>query len=182
MGGLNGVALLIESIYDSLTVFVLLPITLFILMGEVMFRSGIAIQMIDTIDKWMGRLPGRLALLAVASGTVLSTLSGASIGSTAMLGSTLAPSMETRGYHKSMVLGPILGSGGLAIMIPPSGLGVILAVLANVSVGKLLIAIILPGLMMAIMYSGYIVCRCTINPSLAPSYEVTPTPIGNGLC
>ena len=181
MGGLNGVSLLIESIYDSLTVFVLLPITLFILMGEVMFRSGVAIQMIDTIDKWMGRLPGRLSLLAVASGTVLSTLSGASIGSTAMLGGTLAPSMEARGYHKSMVLGPILGSGGLAIMIPPSGLGVILAVLANVSVGKLLIAIILPGLMMAIMYSGYIVIRCTINPKLAPSYDVTPTPIGKRL-
>ncbi|HEU5018462.1 MAG TPA: TRAP transporter large permease subunit [Pseudolabrys sp.] len=177
MGGASGVELLIDSIYNSLTVFVLLPITLFILMGEVMFRSGIAMQMIDTIDQWMGRLPGRMSLLAVASGAVLATLSGASIGSTAMLGSTLAPSMEKRGYRKPMILGPILGSGGLAIMIPPSGLGVILAVLANVSVGKLLIAIIIPGILMALMYSAYIVSRCTLDPSLAPSYEVKRTPV-----
>jgi TRAP-type C4-dicarboxylate transport system permease large subunit len=91
-------------------------------------------------------VPGRLSLLAVGSGTLLASLSGASIGTTAMLGATLAPEMERRGYHKSMSLGPLLGSGGLAIMIPPSGLGVILAVLAKVSVGKLLIAIVLPGL------------------------------------
>jgi len=172
MGGSVALDQLIESIYGSVTVFVLLPITLFILMGEVMFRSGVAGRMIDTLDTWLGNVPGRLSLLAVGSGTLLASLSGASIGTTAMLGATLAPEMERRGYHKSMSIGPLLGSGGLAIMIPPSGLGVILAVLAKVSVGKLLIAIILPGLLMAILYIGYIVVRCRLNPSLAPSYTV----------
>src|SRR5688572_1738617 len=86
--GEAGLELMIDSIYGSLTVFTLLPITLFILMGEVLFRSGIALKMIDTIDQWLGNLPGRLSLLAVASGTLLATLSGASIGTTAMLGST----------------------------------------------------------------------------------------------
>ena len=71
-----GLEQLILSIYTSVTTFVLLPIPLFILMGEVMFHSGIAVHMIDTLDKWLGRLPGRLGLLAVASGTVLSTLTG----------------------------------------------------------------------------------------------------------
>ena len=177
MGGMVALDQLIESIYGSVTVFVLLPITLFVLMGEVMFRSGVAGRMIDALDTWLGNLPGRLSLLAVGSGTLLASLSGASIGTTAMLGSTLAPEMERRGYHKSMSLGPLLGSGGLAIMIPPSGLGVILAVLANVSVGKLLIAIVLPGLVMAVLYISYIVVRCWLSPELAPSYAVKAVPM-----
>ena len=177
MGGMVALDQLIESMYGSVTVFVLLPITLFVLMGEVMFRSGVAGRMIDALDTWLGNLPGRLSLLAVGSGTLLASLSGASIGTTAMLGSTLAPEMERRGYHKSMSIGPLLGSGGLAIMIPPSGLGVILAVLANVSVGKLLIAIVLPGLVMATLYFTYIVVRCWLSPALAPSYAVESVPM-----
>ena len=175
--GEPGLELMIDSIYGSLTVFVLLPITLFILMGEVMFRSGIAMRMIDTVDKWMGNVPGRLALLAVGSGTLLATLSGASIGATAMLGGTLTPAMEARGYKPKMSIGPLLGSGGLAIMIPPSALGVILAVIASVSVGKLLIAIIVPGLLLAISYVVYIVGACILDPSAAPAFHVAPTPI-----
>jgi tripartite ATP-independent transporter DctM subunit len=172
MGGVAGLEQMVVSVYDSLTVFVLLPITMFVLMGEVMFRSGVAHNMIDAIDKWLGRTPGRLSLLAVASGTVMSALSGASIGTTAMLGATLGPEMEKRGYHRSMSIGPIIGSGGLAIMIPPSSLGVILAVLAQVSVGKLLVAIIVPGLIMAALYFTYVILRCALNPRLTPQYDV----------
>ena len=172
-----GLELLIDSMYGSLSVFVLLPITLFILMGEVLFRSGIAMQMVDTLDKWLGRLPGRLALLAVGSGTLLATLSGASIGTTAMLARTLSPAMEARGYKKTMSIGPLLGSGGLAIMIPPSALGVILAVIASVSVGKLLIAIVIPGFLLALSYVVYVVGACSLDPSLAPRYQVAPTPL-----
>lgn len=181
MGGAAGLEQLVVSVYDSLTVFVLLPITLFILMGEVMFRSGVAQNMVDAIDKWLGRMPGRLSLLAVASGTVMSALSGASIGTTAMLGATLGPEMEKRGYHRSMSIGPIIGSGGLAIMIPPSSLGVILAVLAQISVGKFLIAIILPGLVMATLYFVYVVGRCSLNPRLTPAYDVARVPLSSKL-
>jgi tripartite ATP-independent transporter DctM subunit len=176
--GRAGLELMVDGIYGSLTVFTLLPITLFILMGEVLFRSGIAFKMIDTIDQWLGNLPGRLSLLAVASGTLLATLSGASIGTTAMLGSALMPTMMERGYKKTMIIGPIVGSGGLAIMIPPSALGVILAVLAQVSIGKLLIAIIIPGLLLAISYCVYIVGRCALDPSLAPRYRQDRMPLG----
>ena len=101
MGGEAGLEQMVNSAYGSLTVFVLLPITLFVLMGEVMFRAGVAARMIDALDKWLGNLPGRLSLLAVASGTVLASLSGASIGTTAMLGATLAPELEIAGLQEA---------------------------------------------------------------------------------
>jgi len=176
-GGEAGLEQFIVSIRSSVTSFTILPLPLFILMGEVMFHSGIAPLMIDTLDKWVGRLPGRLAFMAVGAGTLFSILTGSSMSSVAMLGSTLVPETEKRGYKKSMSLGPILGSGGLAMMIPPSGLAVLLAALAEVSVGKLLIAIIFPGLLMAILYATYIIVRCYLQPSIAPPYEVLPTPL-----
>lgn len=110
--------------------------------------------------------------MAVMSGTLFSTLSGSSMASTAMLGSVLVPEMERRGYKKPMSLGPILGSGGLAIMIPPSALGVVLASLARISVGELLIAIIIPGFIMAVLYMAYVMIRSMIQPHLAPPYDV----------
>ncbi len=177
MGGTAGLRQMINSAYGGVTVFTLLPITLFILMGELLFRSGVATKMIDALDRWIGNLPGRLSLLAVFSGAMTASLSGASIGSTAMLGATLVPHMHKRGYHPSMSVGPILGSGGLAIMIPPSGLAVILAVLANVSVGKLLLAIILPGLVMGALYGAYVFFRSILQPELAPRYENEYTPL-----
>jgi tripartite ATP-independent transporter DctM subunit len=130
--------------------------------------------MIDAMDKWLGRLPGRLGLLAVASGTLFSTFTGTSLATTAMLGEVLTPEMEARGYKKSMSLGPILGSGGLAMMIPPSGLAVFLGVVGEISIGKILIAIIIPGLLMAVLYATYIIIRCYLQPSIAPPYKVPP--------
>lgn len=178
-GGKIGLYGMVLSIFSSVTVFSLLPVPLFILMGEVLFHSGIAFKAIDVLDKWMGRLPGRLALLAVASGAILSTLSGSSMGTTAMLGSILTPEMERRGYKKPLSLGPILGSGGLAIMIPPSALAVILASLAQISVGQLLMAGVFPGLLMAFLYGSYIILRAMLQPSMAPPYEPSSAPLSD---
>ncbi|MFC2013767.1 TRAP transporter large permease subunit [Chloroflexota bacterium] len=172
-GGTAGLEQLILSLLQSLNRFSLVPLPLFILMGEVMFLSGIAPLMMDAMDGWLGRLPGRLSLEAVAGGTLFATLSGASMASVAMLGSVLVPEMEKRGYKKPMTLGPILGSGGLAIMIPPSALAILLGALGEISIGKLLIAIIIPGLIMATLYAIYIVGRCFLQPHLAPAYVVT---------
>ena len=176
-GGSVGLSQLILSIYNSVTSFALIPVPLFVLMGEVMFHSGVAPRMMDVLDKWLGRIPGRLSLLAVGGGTIFATLTGSAMAGAAMLGSVLVPEMEARGYKKSMTIGPILGSGGLAIMIPPSALGVLLAGLALFSVGQFLVAIILPGLLMAILYAGYILVRCTVQPHLAPSYEMKHFPL-----
>ena len=174
-GGTPGLQLLINNIFESVTIFTLLPVPLFILMGEVMYHSGLVVHLLDSIDKWLGRLPGRLGLLAVIGGAILSCLTGASMGSTAMLGSTLVPEMEKRGYKKPMSLGPILGSGGLAIMIPPSSLAVLLGAIGEISIGKILIAIIIPGLVMAALYAIYIIGRSWLQPEIAPTYEVSPT-------
>ena len=175
--GSLGLEQLITSIYSSLNTFILLPVPLFVLMGEVMFHSGIAPVLIETLDKWIGRIPGRLSLLAVAVGTLFSTLTGTSLASVAMLGSSMVPEMEKRGYKKPMSLGPILGSGGLAMMIPPSALAVLCGAIAEISIGKILIAIILPGLLMAVVYALYIIVRCLLHPDLAPAYDVDPTPV-----
>ena len=173
-GGEIGLEQLVWGLFRSVSRFTLLPLPLFILMGEMVFHSGVAPNMMDALDKWLGRLTGRLALLAVGGGALLSTFTGASMASVAVLGSTLVPEMEKRGYKKPMSLGPILGSGGLAIMIPPSGLAILCGAIGEISVGKILIAIIIPGVLMAVLYATYIILRCQFQPSIAPPYDVTP--------
>lgn len=181
LGGLGGVEQLITNTASSLMSFTLVPIALFMVMGEVMFRSRIAIDLMDAIDKWFGRLRGRLAFMAVGGGVLFSTLTGNSMGATALLGSSLVPEMEKRGYKAPMSLGPILGSAGLAIMIPPSSLAVILGVIAKLSIAEILIAIILPGLLMAVIYAVYIWIRCGLQPELAPPFDVAEVPLSDKL-
>lgn len=175
-GGVFGLNQLVLSIDSSIATFVLVPVPMFILMGSIMFHAGIAPRMIQVLDHWLGFIAGRLAVLTVGAGAVLATLTGVAMGSVAMLGSTLTPEMERRGYAKSMSIGPVLGSGALAILIPPSTLAIILASVGGFSVAKTLIAIIIPGVMLAVMYVLYIVIRATLQPEIAPSYEITPVP------
>jgi tripartite ATP-independent transporter DctM subunit len=175
-GGTTGFEQLIDSVYSSVTMFALLPVPLFIIMGEVLLNSGLAFKSVDIVDKWLGRVPGRLGLVAVSSATIFSSLSGSSMGTTAMLGRILVPEMQRRGYKAPISIGACM-SGGLAMIIPPSALGVILAAVAQVSVGKLLIAGVIPGLILAFFYIVYIVGRCTLQPSLAPPYDPEPVPL-----
>ena len=102
LGGEAGLVQLERNIVDGLVRFSLAPVAMFILMGEILFHTGIAIRAIDAIDKLIARVPGRLSLVAVAGGTVFSTLSGSSMANTALLGTTLMPEMQRRGYHRSM--------------------------------------------------------------------------------
>lgn len=172
-----GMSQFINSISDSLMNFSLLPIPLYVLMGELIFHSKLAPDMIRAIDLWVGRLPGRLSLMAVGAGTLFATLTGTGIASTAMLGKSLIPEMEKKGYKKAMTIGPIIGSGGLAIMIPPSTLAVLMCAVGDISVGKTLLAITVPGILMACIYGAYIIFRCYFNPSIAPPYSVEHTPL-----
>ena len=180
-GGFPGMLQLVIQTSESLSNFTLVPVVLFLIMGEVMFHSKIGFDLLDALDKWFGSLKGRLALMAVGGGVLFSALTGNSMGSIALLGSTLSPEMEKRGYGKPMSLGPILGSGGLAIMIPPSGLAVLLGVIAELSIGQILIAIILPGIIMAALYAIYIIGRCAIDPTVAPAFAVEPVPLSEKL-
>lgn len=167
-----GMSQFINSITDSLMNFSLLPIPLYVLMGELIFHSKLAPEMIRAIDLWIGRLPGRLSLMAVGAGTLFAALTGTGIASTAMLGKSLVPEMEKKGYKKSMTIGPIIGSGGLAIMIPPSTLAVLMCAVGDISVGQTLLAITIPGILMACIYAGFIIFRCFLNPTIAPPYSV----------
>lgn len=174
-GGFNGLEQLIHSIFSSISSFVLLPVPLFVLMGELLFHSGVFVKALETLDKWMGRIPGRLCMLSVAGATLFSTLSGSSMGTSAMLGSLLLPEMGKRGYNKTIAIGSCM-SGALAMIIPPSALAVVLGSLMEISIGKLLISGILPGLLMAAMYVAYIMLRCALQPSLAPDYVPQAVP------
>lgn len=170
LGGEAGLMQLVRNAVWSVTTFSLAPIPLFILMGEIMFHTGMAFRAIDAVDRLIARVPGRLSLVAVTGGTIFSTLSGSTMANVAMLGSSLLPEMQRRGYHPSMAMGPILGTGGIAMLIPPSALAVLLASLAQMPVAELLIAGIVPGLLIALLFFAYIVVRCRLNPGLAPSY------------
>ena len=179
--GEPGLHALTLTMQQSVGSFLLLPIPMFIFLGEILFRSGMAMRAIDVIDMWLGRLPGRLGLLAVLVATLFSTMSGATSATTAMLGETLGPEMEKRGYKKSISIGSIMGSGGLAMLIPPSAAAVFWAAIAEVSIGRILIGGIVPGLVIAFFYSIYIVGRCYLQPSVAPPYKVTTTPLSKKL-
>ncbi len=168
MGGVDGFALLTVSAFSSIVSFPLVAVPLFILMGELLFRSGVVALVLDAVSKWVVGLPGSLSLVAVAAGTLFGTMSGSAMSGVAVLGSTLAPEMRRRGYSKEMSLGPILGSGCLAMIIPPSVLAVLLGSLGQIPVGDLLISGIVPGLLLAALYAVYIIVRVHLNPALAP--------------
>ncbi|MCR9125176.1 MAG: TRAP transporter large permease subunit [Rhodobacteraceae bacterium] len=172
MGGERGVSQLLNNGFGSITSFALVPIPLFLLMGEIFFHTGLGGRMFNAIDKLLGRLPGRLSYVTVMGGTAFATLSGSSMGSTALLGSLMVPEMTRRGYKKHMSVGPILGTGGLAIIIPPSALAVLLATLAQIDVAALLIAGIVPGLILAALYIGTIWLQTRSDPDAAPAYDV----------
>ncbi len=178
MGGEAGLSQLVLNVRESLTSFSLLPIPLFILMGEVMFRSGVGFKAIEVVDHWIGRVPGRLSLVAIMSGTLLAAVSGSTLASAALLGEILLPEMYKRGYRHEMSIGPILGTGGLAMLIPPSALAIVLAALCDISIGGLLIAGIVPGIMIATFMAAYVVIRCWLQPEIAPPYHVNPVPFG----
>jgi tripartite ATP-independent transporter DctM subunit len=162
--------------FGSLSSFSLVPIPLFLLMGELFFRTGLGMRMFNAIDMLLGKVPGRLSYVTVIGGTGFATVSGSSMGSTALLGSVLVPEMVRRGYKKHMAIGPILGTGGLAIIIPPSALSVLLATLAKIDVGALLVAGIIPGLLLAVLYLITVWIQTRLDPSAAPSYDVPAVP------
>ena len=174
LGGEVGLDQVVRNTIASVSNFSLAPIPLFLLMGEILFQTGVAFAAINAIDKLITRVPGRLSIVSVLGGTMFSSLSGSTIANTAVLGSALLPDMLKRGYHPTMAMGPIMATGSIAMLIPPSALAVLLGSLAGISIAKLLIAGIIPGLMMAASFLIYIIVRCRANPALAPAYDVEP--------
>jgi tripartite ATP-independent transporter DctM subunit len=168
LGGEPGLVQLVRSSVVSVSSSALTPIPLFVLMGEVLFHTGLAVKVIDGIERLIKEVPGRLAIVAVVAGTVFSAISGSTIATTAMLGSLMVPVMLARGYHPTMATGPIMAIGAVDMLIPPSALTVLLGSLSGISISKLLLGGVMPGLLLSAAFVAFIIIRVRITPELAP--------------
>ena len=177
VGDWYGPLQVVDNSTSLITSFTLVAVPMFVFMGALLFHSGLALRVFDALETLFGRLPARLSYITVAGGSTFSTLTGSTMANTAMLGSLMIPEMTRRGYAPHMSIGPIIGTGGLAMLIPPSSLGVLLGSLAGLNIGALLIAGILPGLVLAVGYSLVIYLQARLNPASAPSYGVQRVPV-----
>src|SRR2546423_4220219 len=127
MGGGPGIAQIINNGFGAMTNFALVPIPMFLLMGELFYHTGLATKCFNAADKLLGNVRGRLAYVTLIGGTAFAGPAGSSMGSCALLGSLMVPEMARRGYSKYLSIGPIMGIGGLAGVLPPSALTGLLA-------------------------------------------------------
>ncbi len=171
MGGLAGVDQLARNSIASVITFSLTPIPLFILMGEILFQTGLALRVIDGFDRLIHKVPARLPVVSVVAGTAFSAISGSTIATTAMLGRSMTPVMLEKKYHPTLAMGPIIAIGGVDMLIPPSALIVLFGSLANISITKLLFAGIVPGVLLSITFVAYIVGKAILVPGSAPDND-----------
>ena len=176
MGGGSGIIQVINNGFGAMTNFALVPIPMFLLMGELFYHTGLAAKCFNAADKLLGNIRGRLAYVTLIGGTAFAGPAGSSMGACALLGTLMVPDMMRRGYNKYLSIGQIMGVGGLAVIIPPSALTVLLATLGRTDVADLLIAGVVPGLVLALMYGVLIWAWTVVDPSAAPPYAVAPVP------
>lgn len=167
--GTFGIQQLILGMYDQVITYSLTAIPFFMIMGEVFFKSGLVGRTLDALSKFVKRVPGRLSIITLLTGGVFAALSGSAIANTAMFGSLMMPEMMKRGYSVQLTTGTIMASGALAMVIPPSALAVLLGSIAGISVGKILIGALLPGLLIIILYIAYVILISIIKPEYAPT-------------
>jgi C4-dicarboxylate transporter DctM subunit len=169
--GPRGLGAVPGVIYDRLAGFTLVAVPLFILMGEIIFVSGIGADIYVATSRWLNRMPGSLGMSSVAACAIFSALCGVSLAGAATIGSFAIPEMLKRGYDKSLATGCVAASGGLALLIPPSVALILYGVVGDESVGKLFIGGIIPGILLAALMMGYIFVLVNIRPHLAPRSE-----------
>ena len=166
--GPSGFGLFANSIYATATNTALAAVPLFIIMGEILFRSGAMESLFEALDRLIGRIRGRQFILCIILSAILGALSGAAMAVAGLLWRSLYPTMIKRGYDRRLSLGSILGGASLDPIIPPSVLAIIIAALAGVSTGKLLVAGIGPGILLTGMFLIYVMIRVWAKPELAP--------------
>jgi tripartite ATP-independent transporter DctM subunit len=167
--------LLASSMYDSLNSWSLAALPIFILMGEILYKSSISTRLLNGLTPWLNFVPGKLLHVNVAACSLFAAISGSSSATTATVGKITLDELKKRGYSKSLAIGSLAGSGTLGFLIPPSLIMIIYGVLSNVSIGKLFMAGILPGLLLATLYSVYIMIVSRIDRSVVPEEEVKYT-------
>jgi tripartite ATP-independent transporter DctM subunit len=172
LGGEAGLVQLTRNSVDSVRSFSLTPIPMFVLMGEVLFHTGLAVKVLDAFERLITRVPGRLAVIAVVAGTIFSAVSGSTIAVTAMLGSLMVPLMLDRGYHPVLATGPIIAVGALDMLMPVSALAVLLGSLSGISITRLLMGGFIPGMILKAAFVAYIIVCVKLRPSLAPTGQL----------
>lgn len=161
--------LLAASMYDSLNSWSLAALPIFILMGEILYKSSISTRLLNGLTPWLSFIPGKLLHINVAACSLFAAISGSSSATTATVGKITLDELKKRGYSKSLALGSLAGSGTLGFLIPPSLIMIIYGVLSNVSIGKLFMAGILPGFLLATLYSVYIMIASSVDKSVVPT-------------
>jgi tripartite ATP-independent transporter DctM subunit len=159
-------------IFPFMTDYQLSAVPLFIFMAAVLEKAGIIEELFDVIYKWMGALKGGLASATVLACTVLAAMVGVVGATEVTMGMIALPAMLRKGYEPKLACGSLLAGGTLGILIPPSVMAIVYAVVAQQSLGELLIGSVFPGLLLSGIYIGYVTIRCYINPSLGPALPV----------
>lgn len=147
---------------------VMMTLPLFILMGELLYRSKISENLFKGLAPWMVFLPGRLLHVNIVSSSLFAAVSGSSAATTATVGKITLPELFKRDYNRSLSIGMLAGAGTLGFLIPPSMMMIVYGIAANVSIGQLFMAGIIPGILLAVGLMGYTMIRSLINPQVAP--------------
>jgi len=166
--GWEGLPILANRTYMAMDLFLLVAVPMFIFMGAILQRCGIAEDLYELMYHWMGQLRGGLAAGTVLICTLFAAMVGISGAATTSMGLLALPSMLKRGYKKDIAIGCISAGGALGVLIPPSVLMIILALFARLSIGELFIAGILPGLLLSGLFVAYILIRCGIQKDMGP--------------
>lgn len=157
-----------SSVWATIEKWEYVALPLFILMGEILYRSGISEKLFKSLVPWLYRLPGGLLLMNIIACTLFAAVSGSSAATTATVGRITLAEFEKLGYDRRLAMGSLAGAGTLGFLIPPSLIMIVYAILAEVSIGKMFMAGILPGLLLSGIYSSYIIYRGLRNPEIAP--------------
>ena len=160
-----------SSVWATVEKWEYVALPLFILMGEILYRSGISEKLFKSLVPWLYRLPGGLLLMNIVSCTLFAAVSGSSAATTATVGRITLAEFDKLGYDRKLAMGSLAGAGTLGFLIPPSLIMIVYAILAEVSIGKMFMAGILPGLLLSGIYSSYIVYRGIRNPEIAPKTQ-----------
>ena len=163
------VSIMGNTAYEAVRKDVFAVIPLFVLMGDIISRSGAAGDLYRICDRGLKRLPGRLAIATIAGNTVFAAVTGVSIAAAAAFSRIAYPEMKKLGYKDTFSVGAVAGSACLGMLIPPSILLIVWAILTEMSVGALFIAGIIPGIVLALLFSGYVVTAAKLRPHVAPS-------------
>ncbi|MEW6259053.1 MAG: TRAP transporter large permease subunit [Thermodesulfobacteriota bacterium] len=162
-------SILSTGLWNNTSGSAMLALPMFIWMGEILFRSDISQNLFKGLTPWMDAIPGRLLHVNVFACSLFAAVSGSSAATTATVGKITVPELDKRGYRRDMAIGSLAGAGTLGFMIPPSMMMLVYGIIGDVSIGKLFIAGFIPGLLIAGLFSAYIVIRCMIDPSIAPT-------------